>query len=498
MNYNVKSTLSSGYTIGTIKTKKSFKSNIIKESIEIEKLKYENAIKDILIDLDNKELINSAIKDYLTIQRLMISDPLLKEAVFNKINEGLSVCDSIELTMNEFINPLKNSNDTYLKERVHDLEDVKSIIINKINNNYKENNDSFIYYTDILLPSDLINNENKIIGVISKNGGYTSHASILCRSLNIPYVILDEEFDEDDYVIIDTRINQIIKNPEANLINKYKEELKNKSTTPEVSIPHDGFLFLANANNLNDVKMAMESKFDGIGLYRTEFIFMNKDKPLLFENQYNIYKDAVEICKNTGISFRTFDMGTDKRIPYLKTYDKTLDTYLNNKEIFENQISAILKSNIYNNVRIMLPNISNPEEFETIRNWIDNIKEKNNYNNYKIGLNLETKEALEKIEEFSNLDFIAIGTNDLLANLYNIDRENNNIDYSLYIDDLISKLYPVINYCNKYDVCLSVCGELAAIKEYALKFYKAGIKNLSVSTSLIKELNLAYKAYKNE
>ena len=488
MKYSIKEILSHGFVMGNVKIDNAIKANTKTLSKEEEKELFLNSI-----DKSLKEIENMDDNSYLTVQKLMISDPLLRENGLKNIEEGKSAVEAINLVMDEIIKSLANSSSDYLKERTNDILDVTTRLIHNLDNKKKKKlKKTFILYTDNLLPSYLIKNKDLIIGVIAKSGGYTSHSAILCRSFDIPYVIAEIECKDNDTVCIDTRKNKIAVNPCLEDMERYIEEINSSKSFIKKAVSHPGFLFLANVSIGSELNKIIEYDFDGIGLYRTELIFMNSNRPLSFDEQYQIYSKTTSLLGDKIIVFRTFDVGDDKKISYLNTNHKGFDNYINNKEIFETQVKAMLASNIHNNVRIMFPMIENEYEFNYLREWVIKIAEDNNYKIPLIGMMLETKSALEHINDFVNTDFISLGTNDLTSELYHIDRENRMNNFNEFIDDLINKLKPVVDFCNKRDICLSVCGELASVKEVALKFYKIGIKNLSVSTSAIQMLNNCY------
>lgn len=488
MKYSIKEILSHGFVMGNVKIDNAVKTNVKTFSKEEEKELFLNSI-----DKSLKEIEKMDDNSYLTVQKLMISDPLLRENGLKHIEEGKSAVDSINLVMDEIIKSLENSSSDYLKERTNDILDVTTRLIHNLDNKKKKKlRKTFILYTDNLLPSYLIKNKDLIIGVIAKKGGYTSHSAILCRSFDIPYVIAEIDCKDNDTVCIDTRKNKIAVNPCLEDMERYIEEINSSKSFIKKAVLHPGYLFLANVSIGSELNKIIEYDFDGIGLFRTELIFMNSNRPLSFDEQYQIYSKTTSLLGDKIIVFRTFDVGDDKRISYLNTNHKGFDNYINNKEIFETQVKAMLASNIHNNVRIMFPMIENQYEFNYLREWVIKIAEDNDYKMPLIGMMLETKSALDHITDFVNTDFISLGTNDLTSELYHIDRENRMNNFNEFIDDLMNKLKPVVSFCNKRDICLSVCGELASVKEVALKFYKIGIKNLSVSTSAIQMLNNCY------
>ena len=145
----------------------------------------------------------------------------------------------------------------------------------------------------------------------------------------------------------------------------------------------------------------------------------------------------------------------------------------------------------------MFPMIETKEDFKFLKDWVIKIQKENNYKLPKIGMMLETKKALKNIEDFTDVDFISIGTNDLTKELYGVNRNEEN-KYSLYLDDLLLKLRKVVEFASRNDIFLSVCGELASIKEVAIKYYEIGIRSLSVSPFAMRNLNAAFSEFKNQ
>ena len=495
MRLKIKTVLSSGITYGNVFNVKSIIKPSVKTTNEIDN--FNTAINKSINQINEMLKENEAISDYLNALKLMISDDVLISGVRAKINDGIGAYESIEIVMEEYKKSLANSDSSYLKERVADIEDVEARILSNLNSsNSGALETKKIIYVDTLLPTFLIANRDNILGVVAKNGGYTSHCAILCRGWNIPFVIVDDDFESDE-IIIDTYANSIVINPTEKEIERCKRELKKKEESSNLAISHPGFLFLANVGSNQDLKKVIDCGFDGVGLYRTEMIFMRSTRPLTVEEQLRIYLDAANAMHDKFICFRTFDVGDDKKLSYLKTNKKGIDNYLNNAEIFESQIKALCLANIHNNIKIMFPMIETEGEFCFLRQWVRKIAKELRCNIPQIGMMLETKKALENIEAFKSADFISIGTNDLTHELYNIDRENALNDFDIYLKDLLHKIKKVVKFCEENNILLSVCGELAGISRTVLSLYKLGIRNLSVSPSAIKTLNSSYKNFIN-
>lgn len=498
MKFAIDNVLANGIVVGNIFSTNNDISNEIVVSKDEEITKLKMAINTSINQIEEMKKTNKELLDYLNVQELMISDPNLITRATNLIlNENKSAKEAVSDVLEVYISDLKSSTSLYLQERAIDIKD----IIVRITNNLKNTNETddktkYILYTDVLYPSFLIHNKKNIIGIIANSGGYTSHSAILCRQWDIPYVISNLKFEGGEKVIIDTRKNIIITNPELDIIKKYENEIKENDLFSKSSIEHGDYLFLANVGSNLDLKKVLKYKFDGVGLYRTEMIFMNTNRPYTFNEQYEIYQEAVNIIGDKYLCFRTFDIGDDKKLNYIQTFKKGIDNYRNNPKLFTNQVKALLKANTNGNMRIMFPMIETVDEFRFLKNWVLKIKEENNYNMPKIGMMLETKNALENIETFTDVDFISIGTNDLTSELYHMDRDKVLENTKEYINDLLEKLKRVVKFCKDFNICLSVCGELASISDVAKTLYSIGIKNLSVSPSAIQNLNRAYTDFK--
>ncbi|MBR6071468.1 MAG: phosphoenolpyruvate--protein phosphotransferase [Acholeplasmatales bacterium] len=495
MKYKVNEVLSNGYIYGKclpLHFKVDYSDFV---SIEAEMVKFDTAIDKTIKQLNILKDSNPDLSEYIMMELLIVSDPSLSQNVHKMITNSVRARDAIETILNKHIENINTSTSEYLRERTQDIEDIKGrIIYNLENYDVNENSDNkYILALDELFPSILIQRRNNIIGVVVKKGGYTSHAAIMCRSFDIPLVVSDIDIKEPVELIIDTRREIIITEPTSDDIERYNKH--DFDSVDKKAISHDGYLFLANVSSNLDLEKVREYNFDAIGLYRTEMIFMNSDRPYTLDEQYAIYKEALDIMKDKFIVFRTFDVSHDKRIQYLKSDSRGIQNYIDNPNIFENQIKAILKANNYDNVRIMFPMIETNAEFEYLRDWVLRIQKSGNYKMPKIGMMLETKSALSNINDFVKADFISIGTNDLTKDLFGIDRDNSFDEVRKHLNELIDCLVPVVEFCDKYDKCLSVCGELASITDIAVRFYKIGIKNLSVSPSMMKMLNKSYSKY---
>lgn len=491
----IKEILSNGYEIGKIKPISYTVKKSNKKAYDFEIKRLDNSINLSLKEIEILKEKEPKMSDYLMAFELMINDKVLYKRITEFLKSGLVLEDAINSAFNEIVAQMMTTSSGYLRERIDDIKDVENMLISNLDlNEVSSPDEKHIIYADRLSPSYLIRNRQSILGAIIKNGGYTSHSAIMCRLWEIPLVVSEIELTSEDIVIIDTRKKILNVNPSSFEIENFIMEKKKYNEYHKSAIPHDDFKFLANVATIEDVKKAMDYGFDGIGLFRTEFIFMNSNRAYTMLEQYNIYLEACNLCKDKTITFRSFDIGDDKKISYMITHKKGIDNYKNNPDIFEAQIKAILASNIHNNVKIMFPMIETIEEFNYLKDWVIRIQKENNYNLPKIGMMLETKKALMNIEEFKDVEFFSVGTNDLTQELYNIKRSEN-YDIAKFITDLLNQLKKVVKFTTENNIELSVCGELATIPAIAANFYRIGIKNLSVSPGYITCLNDSYTSF---
>lgn len=487
--------LSEGVAVGKMIKIEDFETKRKSLGIKKEKENLKNAIQKSVLQLNELKKENREDNEYLDIQKLLIEDYTLTNRAIELIEKGNSAVDSITEILNEYAMELANCHNTYLSLRANDIYDVKTRLLeNLIGHKSTKIEEPFILYAFNIRPSFIIQYKNKLLGVVTKKGGYSSHGAILCRQLNIPYMISDIEYKNEIDIILDTRKQQIIIEPTQENIAVYKEAIHLLSLEEYQAIPHPNYGFYANVSDNSELDKVLKYQFDGVGLYRTEMIFMNHDRPYSYEEQYQVYHDAVLKLKEKPICFRTFDIGDDKSLPYIKTIQKGIQNYMDNPILFETQIKALLMANEYNNMRIMFPMISSYTQFVFLRNWVLEIKEKVNPNSkVKIGMMLETKEALDRIKDFKDVDFISVGTNDLVLSIYHIKRNEQKEKMEKYLNNLLLKMKAVVEFCKQNNIFLSICGELAAIPEALKEFMQDGVTNFSVASSAIRVLNKIYK-----
>lgn len=495
MNSTKVRVLSEGIAIGELK-ELTYHITAETNPLSSEKEKLKLAIQKSIDEIEDIKKMDHENEDYLTMQVVLLSDSILIEKTDQEIDNGKTAAEGIIAVLGKYMNSLLDATSEYLKERAFDLSDVKERILKNLSGISISNfTTPGILFAEELYPSFLIQNRKNLLGVITRKGGYSSHSAILCRQFHIPFVITEQNIDASS-VVIDTRKQQVILNPTNQEIEHYYTLLKSLSEEIFLAVPHSEFQFLANVSENQELKDVKDYGFDGIGLYRTEMIFMHSNRPLTLEEQYEIYSEAVEQMQEKKICFRTFDIGDDKQLSYVETYKKGVENYVRNPILFRTQIEALLRANRYNTIKIMFPMIYSSDEFIFLKEWVLRIqKEMKNTSHLEFGIMLETQEALENIETFTDVDFISIGTNDLVVDIYHIHRDDQTEALNAYLKDLLFKLKRVVEFCETHHIILSVCGELAAIETALRELIRIGIKNFSVTPPAIKVLNHIYKEF---
>ena len=501
-------------------------------SKEIKRLK--TTFKKTLIELDIiKSKISPSIKKniglFLDTHILLVSDKIFLDSIKSRITENLN---SSEWAIHaEYLNikeSFENIEDLYIKQRIDDVNHVVKMLLNnliikknKINIISKSFN-NVIVVTDDLSPADvIITYESKGLGLISEYGGRSSHSSILTRSLELPSIVGVKNalkiIKDNDYLILDGNEGLIFINPEKDLVKHYqnlkKSSLKKKKvlstvlTKKNISLDKEKLEIMVNLELPQELKIISEKNIDGIGLFRTEYLYADRNDFPTENEQFFAYKKIVKKMRNNPVIFRTLDTGADKEIPdNVKTGAiarnpalglRGIRYSLGNQIVFINQVKAILRAGHYGTVKIMLPMITNFSEILDAKKLIaiakNNLKsEKKKFsNNVKIGIMVEVPSCAVLANRFAKqVDFFSIGTNDLVQYTLAIDRVDDEVNY-LYdpINSAVLNLIKiVIDAGAKNKIPVSLCGEMAGDSNYTRLLLGLGLKSFSMHPSAIPEI----------
>lgn len=454
------------------------------------------AVKDLNVV---KEKINKYTDvSFVDAHIMILNDPMLYKDITKILNDmHCSVEYAFSKAIDVYINLIKEADDEYLKERYLDLIDVKYRLLSILYKDVELSNISAdtILCVDEVFPSMLINISPYVKGIIARRGGFMSHSAIICNAKGIVYALVDNiNLLDGMEIILDGNKEIIIENPNSEVINEYKSKIDELCNIDLSLINKDKFNIYANVSSEKEVLKASQSKLDGIGLYRSEYIFMGRNDIPSVDEQERIYSNALTSMYPKKVCIRTIDFGDDKGIEYLLVDKKGVSNYFKYYKIFEEQIRALVKSNTLGNLRIMFPMVESHEEYIKLKEIALNINKEYGNKNIEIGIMLETKKALENIKLFKDVDFISIGTNDLVDQLYGIKRDSLT-DYKLYIDKLIDDIKPVLEFSNENNIELCVCGAIAGVPNGLKRLIELGIKSYSVNFNALPSIYNILKKY---
>lgn len=457
-------------------------------------------------------------------QEYLIRDPEFTSGVISaitndKLNAEAAVEDTCEMLKNIF---LSFNNDT-MTQRVADIEDMKQRLIAIMQGqkhiDLTKLSDNTVIIADEIHPSMTANMDTEhIAGIISEKGGDTSHASILARALEIPAVLsvkdICSKIAEGEEVIVDGAYGEVFVNPTPitlKIYNKkkkaYDERVKElKKYIDKQTVTRDGrkVMLAANIGNADEAAKAVKAGAEGVGLFRTEFLFMNKQALPTEEEQYNEYKKAAVVLDGRQLTIRTLDIGGDKDIPYMGL-TKELNPFLGYRairfcldrvDIFTTQLRAVLRASAYGNIRIMIPMITSVTEVQAVKKIINGIcrdldKKGIKYDkDIKIGVMIETPAAAIMADVLAHeVDFFSIGTNDLTQYTLAVDRGNENVAYlySALNPAVIRSIKHIIECAHNAGIEAGMCGEAAADEKMIPLLLNFGLDEFSVTVSRVLE-----------
>jgi len=490
---------------------------------EIERFK--NALVEVIEEYDNVlTKVKSESKNayaVLETNMLILEDSYLCDSIISRIANNHTAETAV---INEFDHQkgyLLNAKDGIFRDRAVDLEQIKYRLILALKNkklNFTPQKNSIIIAHSIT-PADIIKfKEAGVVGIVTEVGGISSHSSILARSFDITEVIGVKDItyivNDGDCIILDGYAGTVLINPVQEYQEKYEhKKLKEKEhkkllgkliKEPSVTLDGKEIKLLANINFLEDIE-ALELVGDGgIGLVRTENLVITDGKFPNLETQYSSYNSLAEQCYPHTVTFRVFDVGSDKYVEGLPKHENNpalgyrgIRFLLHRKDIFKTQICALLKASKHKNVKLMLPMISSIEEVKESVALINECKKKlaaKNIpidNDIPIGVMIETPAAAllaSHIAEYC--DFFSIGTNDLTQYTLATDRENELVSNQLdtFHPSVLKLIKYIIDSSKRMKIPVAICGEMAGHSAATCLLIGMGVDELSVAPSIILEL----------
>lgn len=454
---------------------------------------------------------------------LVLTDPELIGPVKDKITtEKLNAEYAIKEITNQYIVSLSNSENEYMRERAADIRDVASRIqshllgIQVVNPSMIA--EDVIIITQNLTPSDAAMLNPKVIkGVVTNVGGRTSHSAFIAKSMNIPAVVgtktAFEDIENGDFVILDGHKGLVHINPTPELIDEYEanrlkaeEEIAQLAwLTNEKTISNDGqdYTVVGNIGNVEEANDVIRNGGEGIGLFRTEFLFMGRKQLPSEQEQFEAYKAVLQALNGKPVVVRTLDIGGDKELPYLKL-SKEMNPFLGfrgirfclgEQSILRKQLRALIRASAFGKLKIMFPMVAVIEEFRQGKAMFEEEKNKLIEEGVKVGdiglgMMVEIPSTALMIESFAKeVDFFSIGTNDLIQYTLAADRLNEQVSYLYqpYHPAILRLIQKVINAAHKEGKEVAICGDMAGNEVAIPLLVGMGLDEFSVhSSSIIK------------
>lgn len=452
-----------------------------------------------------------------TAQIMMLKDKGFIDAISGAIKSGVNPPAAIKTVVRDYVRKFQELDNPYLKEKAHDVEDVGIRLLECLVGEIAESRDLHerIVIAREIYPSDMLQISSlNVKGLVLLRGGITSHIAILARSLELPLVFVDDPrllgLSREDRVLIDADNGNIYINPTEDVESSFARklegqdfELLSRLVEPQ-TFTKDGtrVKLQANINLLLDLRTALAFKAEGIGLYRTEFPFIVRSDFPTEEEQFVIYQKLVRTMPNQPITFRTLDIGGDKVISYYD-YGKEKNPFLGmrsirfslrHKEVFRQQLRAILRAGEDADLRVMFPMISSVDEFVEARQEIlDCVEELRRqglgcHPNPRIGMMVELPSVMEIIDELAQeADFFSIGTNDFIQYMLAVDRTNETVAelYLPHHPSVLRALKKIVETASRHGKDVSVCGDMSYDERYLPFFLGIGVRCFSIDPHLI-------------
>jgi phosphoenolpyruvate-protein phosphotransferase (PTS system enzyme I) len=453
---------------------------------------------------------------------LVLSDPELISPIEDKINtENVNAEHALKETADMFIGMFESMDNEYMKERAADIRDVTKRVLAHLLGIQIPNPsmiaEEVVIVAEDLTPSDTAQlNRQFVKGFTTNIGGRTSHSAIMARSMEIPAVVgtktATEEINNGDLVVVDGLKGEVHFNPTPEVLEVYKktqEDFEKQKAewaklVNEKSVTADGHHveLAANIGTPKDLKGVVENGGEGIGLYRTEFLYMDRDQLPTEEEQFTAYKAVLEGMAGKPVVVRTLDIGGDKELPYLNL-PKEMNPFLGfrairlcleEQDIFRTQLRALLRASVHGNLKVMFPMIATLVEFREAKAMLEEEKAKlvnegiQVADHIELGIMVEIPSTAVLADQFAKeVDFFSIGTNDLIQYTMAADRMNQQVSYLYqpYNPSILRLVKMVIDAAHKEGKWAGMCGEMAGDETAIPLLLGLGLDEFSMSASSI-------------
>lgn len=461
--------------------------------------------------------LNAAIFE---IHQMMLEDGDYNESIENIIcTQSVNAEYAVATTADHFATMFAQMDDDYMRERAADIKDISERLLNILQGDEQgadASGEPVIIVADDLAPSQTVQlDKDMVLAFVTVHGSLNSHTAILARTMGIPALVgtgVDlEELTDGDTGIVDGMCGAFYVNPDEKLLagmqTKKQEELQKKellkSLKGKETITLDGqrVMLYANIGDTKDLPRVLQNDAEGIGLFRSEFLYLESDHFPTEEEQFRVYKNVAETMAGKKVIIRTLDIGADKQCDYfgLEKEDNPALGYrgiricLSQPEIFKTQLKAIFRASAFGRIAIMYPMIISVSEVEQIKAIVEEVKKELDeqgfqYRNPEQGIMIETPAAVVLSKELAkHVDFFSIGTNDLTQYTLAIDRQNPKLDrfYDAHHPAVLSMIEMVVKNAHEAGIWAGICGELGADTSLTTRFLEMGVDELSVSAGSV-------------
>lgn len=502
------------------------------EDAEAEIKRYEDASEaakeqlGVLYEKALKEVGESGAQIF-EVHQMMLDDDDYNDSVKSIIETQMVNAEyAVATTGDNFASMFAAMEDEYFQARSADMKDISERVINVLMGAGEEKSwdEPSIIVAEDLAPSETVQfDKSKLLGFVTKLGSSNSHTAILARTMNIPALIqidIQEEWN-GKMAVIDGFSGEFYIDPEPEILEKYqakKEEqeahrrlLAEQKGKPTVTKGGKAIKLFANIGSVSDLPAAMSNDAGGIGLFRSEFLYLESDTYPTEDEQFKAYKMVAETMAGKKVIIRTLDIGADKQVDYFEL-DKeenpamglrAIRICLTRPEIFKTQLRALLRASAYGNIAVMYPMIISVEEVRQIKAIMEEVKKELDdagiaYGNVEQGIMIETPAAAVISDLLAKeVDFFSIGTNDLTQYTLAIDRQNAKLDafYDSHHEAVLRMIEMVVDNAHKEGIWAGICGELGADMELTERFLEMGVDELSVSPTFIYPIRQIIREY---
>ena len=517
-----------GIVMGKIRVYKKDEQQVKRQKIEDEEAevsRYQNARDEAMNQL--QELYDKALREIgeanaaiFEVHQMMLEDDDYNESVENIIRtEHVNAEYAVAATGDNFAGMFAAMDDDYMRGRAADVKDISERVIGILNGASDTGvaaDEPVIIVADDLAPSETVQmDKSKVLSFVTVHGSLNSHTAILARTMSIPALVgtnlTPDESVDGKFAVVDGAAGKLYVEPDEETMEELqqkqrafleqKELLETLKGKENVTLDGQKMLLYANIGNTKDLATVMQNDAGGIGLFRSEFIYLERDHFPTEEEQFQIYKQVAQTLAGKRVIIRTLDIGADKQCDYFEMEKeenpamgcRAIRICLTRPEIFKTQLRALFRASAFGKIAIMYPMITSVEEVRRIKAIVAEVKAELDaqgveYGEVEQGIMIETPAAVMISDLLAEeVDFFSIGTNDLTQYTLAIDRQNTKLDefYDPHHPAVLRMIRMVVENAHKKGIWAGICGELGADMELTQEFLKMGVDELSVSPGRI-------------